>query len=127
MGREEFFRWMEETRANFTRLGVATVNPETFLIEISSRVHAVLAAADEELLTVPEAARRTGYSEDHIGRLIRGRKLPNAGVPNRPRVRAADLASLPRLNRRPFAGTSDIAYDPTADARALRSRRGGRA
>jgi hypothetical protein len=124
--RDDFFSWLDDTQALCRDLGVSAVDPERFFAEIVSRVRAMLAEDDEKLLTLAEAARRTGYSEDHIGRLVRIGKLPNAGAPNRPRVRAADLAGLPRRNSRSFATTSHIAYDPAADARALLGRRGGR-
>lgn len=124
--REEFFRWLDDTRATFGSLGVSAVNPETLLTEIASRVRAVLAAGDEELLTLAQAASRSGYSIDHLGRLIRKEVIPNAGAPNRPRVRAADLSRLGQHRRRGIATPQQGAYDPIADARALLGRRGGK-
>ena len=125
--RDGLFRWIEDTRSTFARLGVTAVDPERFLPELTDRLRAVFEAQDDELLTLPEAAHRTGYSADHVGRLVREGVIPNAGVPNRPRVRAADLASLPRRasRSRAFATAAHGSYDPHTDARALLSRRGG--
>lgn len=75
-----------------------------------------LAAQSETLLTLGEAAARTGYSRDHIGRLIRAGTVPNAGRKNAPKVRMRDLSTLkPKL-----ASASVDAYDPASDARSLR-------
>lgn len=75
-----------------------------------------LDAEFETLLTLKEAAERTGYSRDHIGRLIRAGTVPNAGRRNAPKVRLRDLSALkPKL-----ATPSADAYDPDADARFLR-------
>jgi hypothetical protein len=53
----------------------------------------VLRAQGEETLTLVEAAAACGYSQDHIGNLIRRGKLPNAGWKNAPRIRRSDLPS----------------------------------
>ena len=75
----------------------------------------------DELLTLIDAARRSGYSPDHLGRLVRNGKLANRGRPHAPKIRAGDL---PRRSRR-VAETPSEAYDPIADARSLMSRRNG--
>jgi len=45
----------------------------------------------DQLLTLRDAAKLTGYSVDHIGRLVRNGEVPNAGRPRSPRVRKGDL------------------------------------
>ena len=50
-----------------------------------------LANWETEELTLTQAARACGYSADHLGRLIRDGKIPNAGRTNAPRVRRTDL------------------------------------
>jgi hypothetical protein len=61
---------------------------------------AALRLQADELLTLADAALASGYSADHLGRLVRAGKLPNRGRPNAPRVRRADLphklGGLPR-------------------------------
>lgn len=61
------------------------------LEEAASELEAALAAGNEELLTLADASLASGYSADHLGRLVRDGKLPNHGRPNAPRVRRADL------------------------------------
>ena len=48
------------------------------------------------LLTLQQAARESGYSPDHVRRMIREGKVPNAGRPNAPRVRRRDLPRKPQ-------------------------------
>lgn len=74
-------------------------------------------------LTLAEAANVTGYSTDHLGRLVRQGKVPNAGTKYRPRLRRGDLPWRP--GQQPIATPSAATYDPTADARTLASRRKG--
>ena len=52
---------------------------------------AALEAEQGALLTLREAARLSGYSADHLSRLLRMGHLPNAGRPHAPRIRRADL------------------------------------
>ncbi|MBK7908597.1 MAG: hypothetical protein IPJ78_18865 [Gemmatimonadetes bacterium] len=58
-----------------------------------------LAAAKdvEAALTQREAAKRTGYTADHLAALINRRVIPNAGRSGAPRIRVADLP--PRKRR----------------------------
>ena len=48
-----------------------------------------------ETLTLAEAARESGYSQDHIGSLVRRGKLPNAGRLHVPLIRRSDLPIKP--------------------------------
>jgi hypothetical protein len=54
-----------------------------------------LAADDGELLTREQAARISGYSADHLGRLVRQGTLRNSGRARAPRFRRADLPRKP--------------------------------
>ena len=54
-----------------------------------------LDASAEQLLTLVEAAEESGFSADHLGRLVRSGSLPNAGRPNAPRIRRRDLPRKP--------------------------------
>lgn len=90
--------------------------PACALERAAEELERVLAAESETLLTLTEAAERTGYSRDHIGRLIRTGAVPNAGRKNAPKVRLRDLSTIkPKL-----AAPSVDGYDPASDARSLR-------
>jgi hypothetical protein len=73
----------------------------------------------ERRLTLIEAAERTGYTPDHIGRLVRTGRLRNVGRKNAPRVLAGDLQEL----RSNIASTPRTMYDTETDARSLVSAR----
>jgi hypothetical protein len=61
------------------------------MTSLAADLEAELARRAEETLNLREAALECGYSEDHLGRLIRGDKLLNVGRKNAPRVRRSDL------------------------------------
>lgn len=63
----------------------------------------VLSDIDSQLLNLEQAAAVSGYSADHLGRLIRQGKIPNAGRKNAPKVRRADLPIKSGLRRRPIS------------------------
>ena len=46
---------------------------------------------DETTYSLVEASRESGYSADHLGRLVRDGKIPNAGRPGAPRIALKDL------------------------------------
>ena len=46
-------------------------------------------------LTLMEAAQLSGYSADHLGRLVREGEIPNAGRPGAPRLARRDLPTKP--------------------------------
>src|SRR5687768_16361661 len=74
----------------------------------------------EGALTLSEAAKVSGYSTDHLGRLVRKKRVQNVGRKSAPRIRRADLPQKPGR----VASTTPSKYDPVADARSLLSRRG---
>jgi hypothetical protein len=51
---------------------------------------AIESAADD-VLTLKQAARLSGYSAGHLARMIREGDLPNAGRANSPKLRRADV------------------------------------
>jgi hypothetical protein len=58
-----------------------------------------VAGAAMEALSLTQAAVESGYSADHLGRLVAKGQIPNAGRPNAPRILRRDLprkaANLP--------------------------------
>jgi hypothetical protein len=68
--------------------------------EAARELEAVLAAEEQELLNLQQASELSGYTPDHLGRLVREGKLPNSGRINAPRIRVGDL---PRKSRQTSA------------------------
>lgn len=111
--------WENEFAERCAALG-CQVDGALLVREIVGSIKAIRRAALETPLSLTEAAKRTGHTPDHIGRLVRLGKLPNAGRKNAPRVRYTDLVGIlkPKL-----AGSKLNGYDPASDARSLRVRR----
>jgi hypothetical protein len=68
--------------------------------EAARQLEEALGATVNQLLTLAEAATRSGYNRDSLARLVRRGKLRNYGTPRQPLVRANDLpkkAERPRL------------------------------
>lgn len=61
----------------------------------ADELEATLAAADNAVLSLADAARASGYSVDHLSRLIRDGKIPNAGRTHAPAIRRCDLPYKP--------------------------------
>jgi hypothetical protein len=72
------------------------------------RLEEALAVQDDVTLNLQEAAAESGYSAEHLGRLVREAKLPNAGRPNAPRIRRCDLPRKPTKTLSPEAFPSHI-------------------
>ena len=60
--------------------------PAIALERCAEELDATIRDRDETTLSLVEAARESGYSRDHLGRLVRDGKIPNAGRPNAPRI-----------------------------------------
>lgn len=82
---------------------------------------AVRATADQ-ILTLTEAAQRSGRAVDTVRKAVSQARLPNAGRKGKPRVRAGDVERVFPRNR--VAASGHRTYDPTADARSLLGGRG---
>ena len=54
-----------------------------------------LAAADNDVLSVKEAALLGGYSSDHLRRELAQGRIPNAGRKSKPAIRRADVPRKP--------------------------------
>ncbi len=88
----------------------------------ADELDAMVASEREVPLTLHEAAKRTGYTVDHLAERIRRGELPNAGRKGAPRLRVCDLPA-PKRSAAPRAPSSSPA---TVDVLELgrRARRG---
>lgn len=111
---EEFLRRWQTRRDDYARVS-ATVDGAKVLDEVIADLTRVLASESDTVLTLEAASRRSGYSKDHLSRLIREGVIANAGRRGAPRIRLGDLPQrAPTLGSRRESG-----YNPIADARAL--------
>lgn len=75
-----------------------------WLEDRAAELEAALQEHDSEPVTLTEAARISGYSADHLGRLVRKGVIRNCGAPNAPKLRRGDLPrklTLPRASASP--------------------------
>ncbi|MCY4645310.1 MAG: hypothetical protein OXE73_00265 [Gammaproteobacteria bacterium] len=81
--------------------------PATAIERCADDLEATLVERDETTFSLVEASRESGYSADHLGRLVRDGKIPNAGRPGAPRIalkdlpRKAHVPADPRLAEKP--------------------------
>jgi hypothetical protein len=90
-------RWRAR-REEFARFQAA-VDGAALCDELLADLDETICAVDDELLTLSQAAKVSGYSADHLGRLVRDGKLPNAGRPYSPRIKTQCIAAKTRLAR----------------------------
>ena len=94
--------WRKQAKA-LRRYGGET--PAIVLDRCAADLEATLQELDETTLSLVEAARESGYSADHLGRLVRDGKIPNAGRSGAPRIARRHLprkaAAEPQLARTP--------------------------
>jgi hypothetical protein len=70
----------------------------------ADELEAALASDATALLSLNEAARHSGYSPDHLGRLVHAGRLRNYGTVRRPRLRLSELPRKPQLTARHDSG-----------------------
>jgi len=73
----------------------ALVNGAALLADVLADFDAVVQGQADEVLTLKEASRESGYSADHLRLLIRQAKIPNAGRRQAPRLRRRDIPRKP--------------------------------
>lgn len=59
--------------------------------QVAQDLEETLRATEDKLLDLQEAALISGYSADHLGRLVREGTIPNAGRKHAPQIRLRDL------------------------------------
>ncbi|MXX35701.1 MAG: hypothetical protein F4Z50_13210 [Gemmatimonadetes bacterium] len=81
--------------------------PAVTLERCAAELEDTIVERDEATYSLVEASRESGYSADHLGRLVRDGKIPNAGRPGAPRIarrdlpRKAHVPAEPRLAEEP--------------------------
>ena len=110
-------RWL--TRRDELRRLHAFVDGAVLCDELLIELDGLAQETASEPLSLKRAALESGYSVDHLGRLVREGRLRNAGRPHSPRICRGDL---PAKARHAVASRQEQPYDPDADARSLVSR-----
>ncbi len=80
--------WRRHAKA-LRRYGGET--PATALESCAAELEATLVERDETTFSLVEAAHESGYSSDHLGRLVRDGKIPNSGRPGAPKIARSHL------------------------------------
>ena len=78
----------------------------------ADQVEGAVSRTDNELLTLAEAARRSGFSTGHLARLVRQGRIPDRRPPGskgRLYIRAADLGARPPKLHAKNAGVRELA------------------
>lgn len=110
-------RW-KQRHAELARLD-ANVKATALIEEVIADLE-LLATSTRDELNLTEAARISGYTPDHLSRLIRDGKLKNYGRKGAPRLQRSELPMRP-TNR--IAPTNGKAYNVAADVRSIGTRR----
>src|SRR4051812_5177497 len=90
MTRDELLARWQARRADWKRFGVQ-VEGTVLADEVLADLALLEKSEGDEILSLAAASSESGYSRDHLARLIRQGTIANAGRPNAPRVRRRDL------------------------------------
>ena len=94
MSLHELLAKWQARQEDWHRLGVQ-VGGAAVADEILTDLHAMMGASALEPLTLREAAMLSGYTVDHLQRLVAAGQLENIGRKGRPRIRRGDLPVKP--------------------------------
>jgi hypothetical protein len=94
------------------------VRTSVAVLQCAEDLEVAIIQDNDRLISLGEASDLSGYSTDHLGRLVRDGKLPNAGRKGKPLLRVGDL---PRRSAK-LGSPKSKRYDPDTDARFLRGR-----
>lgn len=87
---------------------------------------AALRRGGEELLNLAAAAKASGYSVDHLARLVREEKIPNSGRPSKPLIRRKDLpVKRSRSKEKPCVGPNNAYVGDRLFRDIIKSKYGG--
>ena len=88
--------------------------PAIVLDRCATELEATLHELDETTLSLVEAASESGYSADHLGRLVRDGKIPNAGRPGAPRIARRHLPRKAAVDKSRLAAKTPLREVSTA-------------
>jgi len=94
MTRDEVIARWQRQREEWKRLR-AMVDGAAVADEVLADLAAIEASELDEVLSLSAAARESGYTRDHLARLVREGKCPNAGRPNAPKILRRHLPRKP--------------------------------
>jgi len=110
-------KWRDE--ADTMRRRGALVTGAALCDEILGDIESVFESEEAALLTLQEASARSGYTPDHLGKLLREGRIPNAGRWHSPRIRARDLPRKPVALREGQPSPRLVGATPGQIARAV--------
>lgn len=113
--RDVIERW-EAKRGELARYH-AQVDGEALVTEMLADMESL--AAGEAPVPLSVAAAETGYTTDHLSRLIKEGKLANHGRKHAPRVKLSDCPRKRSTAGGRLAERDGLAYHPRTDARSL--------
>lgn len=111
------FRAAWQRRRDEYALAAALVDGAKLCDLVIADIERAIDVADARELTLTDAAAESGYSVNHLRRLVRAGSLANVGSPRRPRVRSVDL---PR-KAAPLRRTDAAAEIPQSKGQIARS------
>ena len=87
---------------------------------------AALLRAGDELLSLSRAAQESGYSADHLSRMVREGRIPNSGRKAKPLIRRKDLpVKASRYKENPCANSQNPLYSSRLFRDIIHSKFGG--
>ncbi len=81
-------QWRDDAET-LRRRGVAA--HATLLESCADELESALQQKHDELLNLTQASRVSGYSREHLGRLLKEGRIPNAGQPGAPKIRRGNV------------------------------------
>ena len=81
-------QWRSEAETLRTRGATAQA---VLLESCADELESALQQQHDELLNLTQASRVSGYSREHLGRLLKEGRIPNAGQPGAPKIRRGSL------------------------------------
>jgi hypothetical protein len=111
--------WWDRYADECTEFGVS--NEAAALVRtVIASIRAIRKTTLDQAISLAEAARVSGYTAGHLGRLVRAGKITNVGRKGAPKVRQRDLPTKPA---KLAIQATNAQSQAVSDARSLRARR----